>query len=363
MNSIKSPKPNSEPWWFAELNSINQIRCQELFAQFRTAITDMERYRTALVCTLDRLRRHEVKSAMQGIGATLGLPTHMCQQFTSVPEESTGDDSNKSRGRQPDETLGLPEDPRESWLPIETAPKKGAVHLGYQHMQGFDVIAHWSATMNDWSLTGEDGRLHGRPAPSHWRPLPRAPGLPVEPSGYNMTSETRIMHATLDYLVRCIDSTGFVASAEVAAVLLALRELKEHRSADETSGLTVQQQTHMLEMVRELVGVSKSQTWWETPNPMLGNVRPWFMALSGEERSRKLYAFINEAFLNCDTLMPPEEPTVTPTWQCPICKNYYSTARTECPVCGPITAVKASAHRPNCMCEICQDERSGSGNC
>lgn len=48
-------------------------------------------------------------------------------------------------------------------------------------------------------------------------------------------SSNRIMNATLDYLIRCTDSTGFVASAEVAAVLLALRELKERRSADETT--------------------------------------------------------------------------------------------------------------------------------
>jgi hypothetical protein len=50
----------------------------------------------------------------------------------------------------------------------------------------------------------------------------------------DVLSSNRIMNATLDYLIRCTDSTGFIASAEVAAVLLALRELKERRSADET---------------------------------------------------------------------------------------------------------------------------------
>lgn len=44
-----------------------------------------------------------------------------------------------------------------------------------------------------------------------------------------------IMNATLDYLIRYTHCTGFVGAAEVAAVLLALRELKERRSADETT--------------------------------------------------------------------------------------------------------------------------------
>jgi len=64
-----------------------------------------------------------------------------------------------------------------AWQPIETAPKDGTpVHLGFQRMAGFDVVAHWSD--GDWSLSG-DGRhaerLNGRPPPTHWRPLPAPP--------------------------------------------------------------------------------------------------------------------------------------------------------------------------------------------
>lgn len=69
------------------------------------------------------------------------------------------------------------------WRDIESAPKNGKrIHLGFRHMQGFDVIGHWSKSANSgkgaWSLTG-DGvdatLLHGRPEPSHWRPLPSPP--------------------------------------------------------------------------------------------------------------------------------------------------------------------------------------------
>jgi hypothetical protein len=65
----------------------------------------------------------------------------------------------------------------EGWLPIEGAPRDGTrVHLGFQYMQGFDVIAHWSD--GDWSSSGDGKhavRLHGRPKPSHFRLLPPAP--------------------------------------------------------------------------------------------------------------------------------------------------------------------------------------------
>lgn len=67
------------------------------------------------------------------------------------------------------------------WQPMETAPKDGTrIHLGFAHMRGFDVVAHWDE--GSWALTGNGRhaeRLAGRPAPSGWRPLPAPPGSPV----------------------------------------------------------------------------------------------------------------------------------------------------------------------------------------
>ena len=63
------------------------------------------------------------------------------------------------------------------WQPIETAPKDGTrIHLGYSHMKGMDVIAHWDG--DDWALSGHGNyatRLHGRSNPDAWMPLPPAP--------------------------------------------------------------------------------------------------------------------------------------------------------------------------------------------
>lgn len=37
--------PNNEPWWFAELNSIDRIRCKELFAQYLAALAEITKYK------------------------------------------------------------------------------------------------------------------------------------------------------------------------------------------------------------------------------------------------------------------------------------------------------------------------------
>lgn len=59
------------------------------------------------------------------------------------------------------------------WQDIKNAPLDGTrVHLGFKHLQNFDVIAHF--IRGAWRLSGMT-KIYGRPAPSHWRPLPPAP--------------------------------------------------------------------------------------------------------------------------------------------------------------------------------------------
>jgi hypothetical protein len=64
---IRTSNPNNEPWWFAELNSINRIRGQELFAQFLAATDKVEQLQADLdrFNQKDRLKTAEINTLVK----------------------------------------------------------------------------------------------------------------------------------------------------------------------------------------------------------------------------------------------------------------------------------------------------------
>lgn len=55
-----------------------------------------------------------------------------------------------------------------------------------------------------------------------------------------------------------------------------------------------EQRAAMAAMVLEILGPEKANLWWQTPNPMLGGVKPYYMVLMNREES--LFSFIDDAY-------------------------------------------------------------------
>jgi len=51
----------------------------------------------------------------------------------------------------------------------------------------------------------------------------------------------------------------------------------------------------LFDRVANILGDEKAATWWDTPNPHLGEVRPITMFYSGEKKKARLLKFIEEA--------------------------------------------------------------------
>lgn len=69
--------------------------------------------------------------------------------------------------------------------------------------------------------------------------------------------------------------------------------------------ITPAQRVQMAKWVRELLGPAKAVSWWETPNPLLGGVKPYVMTLMNREES--LYEFIKESHEANDMLGLPKD--------------------------------------------------------
>lgn len=59
---------------------------------------------------------------------------------------------------------------RQTWRPIETAPKDGTSLLLYHYRNG-EFVGKWSTSIERWCIAGSDG--FGEP--SFWMPLPEPP--------------------------------------------------------------------------------------------------------------------------------------------------------------------------------------------
>lgn len=67
--------------------------------------------------------------------------------------------------------------------------------------------------------------------------------------------------------------------------------------------ITPVQRGEMVGIVLKRLGKKKANLWWQTPNPMLGDVAPMEMVLMGREA--KLYQFIKS--LTDDPTCSPKE--------------------------------------------------------